>query len=155
MAKYNITQKKDKKAAYRSLINPKLMDDLERRITDIIYVQKKYRDPDYSAKQLADELSTNTRYISAVVNVRFGMNYTSLINKYRIDEAKIILADPEYRKTNMEDVSSMVGFSNRQSFYASFYRITGITPRDYKLTKLSTGETTSYKEALKASAKKK
>jgi YesN/AraC family two-component response regulator len=85
MAKYNITEKKVKTAAYRALINPSLMDKLERSILDIVYVQKKYRDPNYSAKQLAEELKTNTRYISAVVNVRFGMNYTSLINKYRID----------------------------------------------------------------------
>lgn len=155
MAKYNITPKKDKTAAYRALIKPKLMDELERRITDVVYVQKKYRDPNYSAKQLADELRTNTRYISAVVNVRFGMNYTSLINKYRIDEAMAVLADPAYRKTNMEDISSMVGFSNRQSFYASFYRITGITPREYKLSKLNAGETTSYTKEAKVSAKKK
>jgi AraC-like DNA-binding protein len=33
----------------------------------------------------------------------------------------------------MEDISDMVGFSNRQSFYASFYKFTGITPREYKL----------------------
>ena len=36
----------------------------------------------------------------------------------------------------MEEISDMVGFSNRQSFYASFYRINGVTPRDYKLQQL-------------------
>ena len=77
MAKYNITEKKEKDAAYRALVNPKLMDELERRINDIIIVQKKFRDKSYSAKQLAEDLNTNTRYISAVVNVRFHMNYTS------------------------------------------------------------------------------
>lgn len=149
MAKYNITEKKSKVAAYRTLISPSLMDKLERRIYDIIYVKKKYRDPNYSAKQLAEELATNTRYISAVVNVRFGMNYTSFINKYRIDEAMIILADPEYSKTNMEDISSMVGFSNRQSFYASFFRVAGVTPREYKMEKMRSGEFTSYAKAMK------
>ena len=68
MAKYNITEKKEKDAAYRALVNPKLMDELERRINDIIIVQKKFRDKSYSAKQLAEDLNTNTRYISAVVN---------------------------------------------------------------------------------------
>ena len=83
------------------------------------------------------------------------MNYTSLINKYRIEEAMVILADPEYRKTNMEDVSAMVGFSNRQSFYASFYRVTGITPRDYKLAKEIAGEETSYAKTKKKVKKTK
>ena len=133
MAKYNITELKEKEAAYRSLVNPKLMDELKEKILDIILIQKKYKDKDYSAKRLAEDLGTNTRYISAVVNVRFHMNYTSFVNKYRIDEAMTLLVDKRYRDLNMEDISDMVGFANRQSFYASFYKINGITPREYKL----------------------
>ena len=81
MAKYNITEKGDKKAVYRTLINPIVMDELEKNIMDVIYTKRKYLDKEYSAKQLAMDLGTNTRYISAVVNVRFGMNYTSLVKK--------------------------------------------------------------------------
>ena len=136
MAKYNITEKKEKTAVYRSLINPQLMDELKGKILDTILVDKKYKDKNYSAKQLAADLGTNTRYISAVVNVRFHMNYTSFINKFRIEEAMSLLTDKRYQDLNMEDVSDMVGFSNRQSFYASFYKFNGITPRDYKLQKL-------------------
>ena len=36
MAKYNITQKKEKEAAYRSLVSPRLMDELKEKILDII-----------------------------------------------------------------------------------------------------------------------
>ena len=96
-------------------------------------MKKKYKDKDYSAKKLAEELGTNTRYISAVVNVRFHMNYTSFVNKFRIEEAMTILTDKRYMDLNMEEVSDMVGFANRQSFYASFYKIMNMTPRDYRL----------------------
>ena len=75
MAKYNITERKEKEAAYRSLVSPKLMDEMKEKILNIIVMQKKYKDKDYSAKKLAEDLGTNTRYISAVVNVRFHMNY--------------------------------------------------------------------------------
>ena len=136
MAKYNIIEKKEKVAAYRSLVSPKMMDDMQEKIMNIIVMQKKYRDKDYSAKKLAEELGTNTRYISAVVNVRFHMNYTSFVNKYRIDEAMTILVDKRYQKYRMEEVSDMVGFSNRQSFYASFFRVVGITPREYRMQHL-------------------
>ncbi len=136
MAKYNITEKKEKVAAYRGLVSPKMMDDMQEKIMNIIVMQKKYRDKDYSAKRLAEDLGTNTRYISAVVNVRFHMNYTSFVNKYRVDEAMTILVDKRYQKLRMEEVSDMVGFSNRQSFYASFFRIVGITPREYRMQHL-------------------
>jgi len=132
MAKYNITEKKDREATYRTMINPQMMDVLKEKILNIIVMQKKYKDKDYSAKQLAADLSTNTRYISAVVNVKFHMNYTSFINKFRIEEAMDILVDKRYQDLNMEEVSDMVGFSNRQSFYASFYRLMNMTPKEYR-----------------------
>ena len=132
MAKYNITERKEKEAAYRNLVSPTLMDELREKILNLIVIQKKYKDKNYSARQLAEDLGTNTRYVSAVVNVRFHMNYTSFINKYRIEEAMSILVDKRYQNRRIEEVSDMVGFANRQSFYASFYKLTGITPKEYR-----------------------
>lgn len=137
MAKYNITERKEKEAVYRNMISPKLMDEMKDKILDIIVMQKKYKDKDYSAKKMAVDLGTNTRYISAVVNVKFHMNYTSFVNKFRIEEAMEILTDRRYKDLNIEDVSDMVGFANRQSFYASFYRILRMTPREYKMAHLN------------------
>ena len=136
MTKYNIIEKKEKKAAYRSLVNPSLMDELKDKVLDIVLIQQKYKDKDYSAKRLAEDLGTNTRYISAVVNVRFHMNYSSFINKFRIEEAMTLLVDKRYQDLKMEDISDMVGFSNRQSFYAAFFKVTGITPREYRIRHL-------------------
>ncbi len=133
MAKYNITEKKVKEATYRTLVNPQLMDGLKSRILDVIVMQKKYKDKDYSAKKLAEDLGTNTRYISAVVSVQFHMNYTSFVNKFRIEEAMTIMVDKRYQNLTMEEVSDMVGFANRQSFYASFYKFMNMTPREYRL----------------------
>lgn len=133
MAKYNITEKKEREAVYRALISPQLMDEMKEKILDIIVMKKKYKDKTYSAKKLAADLCTNTRYVSAVVNVKFHMNYTSFINKFRIEEAMAILVDKRYQDLKMEEVSDMVGFANRQSFYASFYRVVKMTPREYKL----------------------
>lgn len=136
MGKYNITERTVKKAAYRSMINPKLMKELQSKIINVIADQKKYRDKNYSAKKLAEDLGTNTRYISAAVNVTFNMNYSSFVNRYRIAEAMKLLGEARNKSLNMEDISDMVGFSNRQSFYAAFYRINHCTPREYKLSQL-------------------
>lgn len=137
MAKYNISERKEKDAVYRTLVSPALMDELKEKILDLVVMQKKYKDKNYSAKRLAEDLGTNTRYVSAVVNVRFHMNYTSFVNKYRIEEAMSILTDKRYQDLRIEEVSDMVGFANRQSFYASFFKFTGITPKEYKLQHVS------------------
>jgi AraC-like DNA-binding protein len=44
--------------------------------------------------------------------------------------------DKRYQYLTIEEVSDMVGFGNRQSFYASFFRLKGITPRQYRLDNL-------------------
>ncbi|GAA6528221.1 AraC family transcriptional regulator [Segatella asaccharophila] len=137
MAKYNITVRKDREVAYRTLVSPNMMEELKQKILEVILIQKKYKDKDYSAKKLAKDLGTNTRYISAVVNVKFHMNYTSFVNKFRIEEAMSLLVDHRHNDLNMEDISDMVGFSNRQSFYASFYKINGCTPREYKMRNIA------------------
>lgn len=133
MAKYNITEKKVHEPAYRNLVSETMMKELEEKIINIIKVQKRYKDKHYSAKLLAEDIGTNTRYLSAVINVRFNANYTSFVNKFRIENAKQLLADKRYQDLTMEDISDMVGFSNRQSFYASFYKFEGTTPRDYTI----------------------
>ncbi len=152
MAKYNITEIKPKAALYRSLVSPDLMDQLKDQILEKILIEKKYKEKDYSAKKLADELGTNSRYISAVVNVKFHMNYTSFVNKYRVEEAMTLLADKRYKDLTIEEISDLVGFSNRQSFYASFFRILGITPRDYRVAHAPKEK--PAKKAAKKTAKK-
>ena len=133
---YNIRERKIKNAAYRSLIRPELADTLYDKILNIIVGQKKYKDATYSARALAEDLETNTRYLSAVINSRFGMNYSCLVNEYRIKEAMNLLVDKRYAAKNIEEISTMVGFSNRQSFYAAFYRIVGMTPKEYRYSKM-------------------
>ena len=129
---YNIKEKSEKHAAYRSLIRAELADELFDKILNIVVVNKRYRDANFSAKELAKELKTNTRYISAVINSRFNTNFSCLVNEYRIKEAQHKLTDKRFQGLTIEEIGKMVGFANRQSFYASFYRIMGETPNGYR-----------------------
>ena len=134
---YNLREKKIKDAAYRNMIRADLADELYQKIVDIVIVKKKYKDPNFSSKDLAKLLKTNTRYLSAVVNSRFGMNYSCLLNEYRVKDALRMMADKKNAYKNIEEISANVGFANRQSFYAAFYRIVGETPNGYRKKVLS------------------
>ena len=85
---YNLREKREKDAAYRSMIRAELADELYQKIVDIVIVKKKYKDPNFSSRDLAKMLKTNTRYLSAVVNSRFNMNFSCLVNEYRIKATK-------------------------------------------------------------------
>ena len=135
---YNIKEKKEKNATYRSLIRAELADELYEKILNIIVIEKRYRNKEFSAKELANELGTNTRYISAVINSRFNTNFSCLINEYRVKEALHRMTDKRYLDLTIEEIGTLVGFANRQSFYASFYRIMGETPNGYRKRHLTT-----------------
>jgi len=123
--------------AYRKRISQRMVEQLYDGIAKILIVDKRYRDKNYSAAQLAQDLNTNTRYVSVVLGVRYHLNYTSLVNKLRVDEAMSILADGRHDNLNMQDVADMVGFTSRQSFYSAFTKYAGVTPRAYKLSHAS------------------
>lgn len=134
MAKYNFTKKKEKTKAfsYRSSVSPKFVEEVAEKIIVKLMIEKKYRDPKYSAKQLADDIEVNSRHISAVISLRFQQNYSELVSRMRIYEAKYMLQDSSFDKMTVEDIAINVGFSTRQSFYASFYKLCGMTPKEYR-----------------------
>ena len=129
---YNIKEKTEKNAPYRNLIRAELADELYDKILGLVIIEKRYRSKDFSAKELAKELNTNTRDLSAVINSRFKTNFSSLVNEYRIKEALHCLTDKRYAHLTIEEIGISVGFANRQSFYASFYRTMGETPNSYR-----------------------
>jgi len=132
MAKYNIRPRKEKPANYRMAVSTEVINVIYEQLMRKMIVEKKYRDPHYTAARLAEEIGTNTRYISAAVSLRFQQTYTELVNGYRVREAVALLTDRRNRGLTMAEVASKVGFANRQSFYAAFYRNFGKTPKEYQ-----------------------
>ncbi len=128
----SIDQKKPPR--YLSKISRETFDKLKEQILHVLVVEKKYRDRTFNAKKLAELLHTNTRYVSIVLSVRYHVNYTTFINRLRIEEAMALLVDKRYAELRIEEISDMVGFSNRQSFYRAFCVHTGKTPRQYQQT---------------------
>ncbi len=132
MAKYNLREKKEKPAIYRTAIKPEVIDEIFEQILKKMIVEKKYRDSRYTAQILAKEIGTNTRYISATVSLRFQMNFSALIAGYRVRDAIAMLTDKRNKHLTMAEVAQASGFANRQSFYSAFYRIQGKSPKQYQ-----------------------
>lgn len=116
---------------YLTKISPETLETITMGVIDALMLKKGYKDQRCSARQLAKQLETNTRYISIAIRRRFHVNYSSLVNKLRVEEAMSMLADKRYADYRMEDISDTVGFANRQTFNASFLKYCGMTPSEY------------------------
>ena len=68
-----------------------------------------------------------------VIHEKWGENFNSFLNSYRIKEACRRLGDIDhYGQLTIEAIASGVGFRSRTSFVTSFKRITGLTPSEYQ-----------------------
>lgn len=102
------------------------------KLTQAMEVEKLYRDPDIRLTAIAEALGENSNNVSQVINQLFGQNFYDFINTSRIKEAKILLKSPLYDNLTVEAIGQEVGFKSKSTFYASFKKLTSLTPVDFK-----------------------
>jgi AraC-like DNA-binding protein len=86
---------------------------------------------DYSINKLADNLNSNQKYISYVINRALNKNFRSFLNSYRIKEAQRLIMELDFDKFTVNSVANNVGFKSYSGFYYAFKEITGVTPNFY------------------------
>ena len=110
--------------AYSRRINRATLEKIHKGVHNYIIVARRFRDVNYTAKRLADDIGTNTRYLSAAIRFYYGSNYSELVNKRMLSDAETTMT--------MEEISYSAGFANRQSFYTAFDKYCGMTPKKYR-----------------------
>lgn len=101
-------------------------------LVDIMQNKKPYLKESISLKILSIELKTHPKILSQVINENFDKNFFDYINSYRIEDAKILLADMNYKDYKIYEIMYQVGFNSRSSFNTSFKKNTGITAKQYR-----------------------
>ena len=67
-----------------------------------------------------------------MINETVGQNFFDFVNRYRIEEAKKLLANPADKKITVLEVLYEVGFNSKSSFNTLFKKHTGLTPSEFK-----------------------
>jgi AraC-like DNA-binding protein len=81
--------------------------------------------------ELALQFGLPARRLSQLVNQGRGRNFADWVNRYRIEEAKRLLANPTSGIRSVLDAMYAAGFSSKSSFNALFKASTGITPTEF------------------------
>ncbi len=61
------------------------------------------------------------------------MNFSNFVNDFRIKYAAEILLDDNYKNFTIEAIGNLSGFSSKSAFNATFKKIIGVTPSEYKV----------------------
>jgi AraC-like DNA-binding protein len=108
----------------------------------LINRDKVYLEPSISLIEIAQKLQIAPCYISQIINETFQQNFRDFINKYRIEESKRLLTQPDQR-LNILGIALDAGFNSKSAFNNAFKRHTGITPKEFK-NKASQSNSTTY-----------
>ena len=100
-----------------------------KRILFYLDEEEAYLNPKINLVNFSLFVGTNTTYLSSVVNRCFGMNFKTLINKYRVEKARQLLSE---RECSLEELIKLCGFSSRSILYTSFQREVGVPPSHYR-----------------------
>ena len=105
---------------------------MRKKIDTLLIKGHKYRDPDYSATRLAEELGIENYALSKILKKEYGCSYSDMVLSLRIEDAKQHLANPHKANLTIDEIGLLVGFKNRVSFFQAFRRFTGDTPEEYR-----------------------
>jgi AraC-like DNA-binding protein len=92
-----------------------------------------YRTPGLTIAGLADSLGTPEHRLRALINRRMGhRNFSAFLNRYRINEARALLADREKVDLPVLTIAMDLGYNSLPPFNRAFREETGQTPSDFR-----------------------
>lgn len=109
-----------------------LLDRVQEMIISKLFVEKKYRDVGYTAKDFAEEVNIHPQYISTAVLLRFGMSFPDLLGYLRSTEMAWKMTDKRYKDWTIGQIATSCGFANRPSRLNAFSAVYGIKPAEYR-----------------------
>lgn len=100
-----------------------------KEILDYIESEKAYLKADFCLDDLCFALGKNRSYISREFSHE-QTNFKSVVNKYRIKEAIMLLVS--HPEMNIDEVWESSGFNSRTTFYNTFSEATGLSPSAFR-----------------------
>jgi AraC-like DNA-binding protein len=117
-----------------ALFDAEMQKSIKEAIESLMKEQKLFRNPGLKLEHLAKRLHLPKQQLSVFINQYYRMNFTQLINSFRIDYAKEILNDPDETRP-LEQLFPDFGFYSRSTFNRVFKAATGLSPAEFRQQK--------------------
>jgi AraC-like DNA-binding protein len=113
----------------KPVIEPALL----RRLEQLMVVDRAYRREGLTIGLLSAELDVPEYRLRRLINEGLGhRNFNAFLNRYRIEEAKAALADPEQREVPVLTIAMDAGFQSVGPFNRAFRAATDLTPTEFR-----------------------
>lgn len=113
-----------------------LIQIIERHLLE----DKPYLLPKWSIQEMAVATHIPLHQLSFVINHHYEVRYTELMNRYRVNHAKELIAAGAWKELSLEGLAKQSGFANRTNFFLVFKKFTGLSPSEYLQSVKATNE---------------
>jgi AraC-like DNA-binding protein len=108
------------------------------RIRSVMETGKLFLNPRLTLEEFSEHVQLPPRAVSAAINRCLNQNFHEFVNRYRVEEARRILVEPDNRMRQILDVAIMAGFNSKATFNRFFNKFSGLTPSQYREKHLPT-----------------
>lgn len=115
-----------------SLLTESEKTDYLQRIQKCMRDKKPYLNPTLTLNDLADQSGILPKYLSQVINEKLNRNFYDYINGFRVESLITLLSDPAQAHRTVLDLAFESGFNSKTVFNASFRKMTGKTPTEFR-----------------------
>jgi AraC-like DNA-binding protein len=106
------------------------------RLTGVVEKQTLYLNPELRLSDLAAAVGMRPYRVSEVLNRGLHTSFYDLINRYRVAKAQQLLCSPSASHLNLLGVAMESGFKSKSVFNEAFKKKTGLTPSQFRGTKM-------------------
>ena len=100
------------------------------RIDQVVTDQQLYQQPTFKLEDLAEAVELSSHEVSRILNTTYPKGFPHFINEKRIAKAKKLIQTKDH--LSLEGIGYEAGFNSKSSFYATFKKMIGQTPAQYK-----------------------
>ncbi|HPF51616.1 MAG TPA: helix-turn-helix transcriptional regulator [Draconibacterium sp.] len=117
------------------VLSEEQLEEFNSRLTQAMN-KKVFTENELSLAELSKKIDIHAYQLSELISRIYGESFFDFINRYRIEEIKQRLQDPDSNSFSLLGIAMDCGFNSKSSFNTAFKKFTGQTPSEYRKQKL-------------------
>lgn len=131
-----LEQASEQKPSATPYENTKLLSDeeaavLAQAIEHQLGQEKVFLKSELTLRDLSEKVGSTEKKISYLLNQHLKTNFYELVNKHRVEQFKLEVAQPENHALSIVGIALNCGFPSKSSFYRAFKSYVGTSPSEY------------------------
>tara|TARA_R110002096_G_scaffold9583_1_gene37758 strand:- start:515 stop:1564 length:1050 start_codon:yes stop_codon:yes gene_type:complete len=115
-----------------SNLKPQLIEKYKNALIQAMEKEKLFMDSRLSIHNVSKKLNIPRQYISEVLNLHLNKSFQDFVNEYRVEAFVKNLQNDQHAHYTLFGMATEVGFSSKSSFNATFKKVKGITPTQFR-----------------------